>query len=411
MASIQDEGGAHLGRHPFERPVELFETLVGAGLQHGIGVGCGVYARQHPRDLDRRGYCRLAQGVLLGHVLGNGEQVSLRGADGLVAGDAQHAQKDLLHDIRHIRRVTHAGHQEAAQLLPMGSREFGYQGLGVIGAQGRFQRRGLLVTIKERWQRSFYTPLPIFFRFGARQYPLARQSTSRGSQPAPMPPGRITLARQAAHGELGHLSIGYNTPAEFRVFPKIVPEFKKKWPNVHLTFHNLNITQQLEGVRRDELDLGFVWLPIPMQEFDVQELTHETLVAVVPSEHRLASAPSVSANDLSREPLILPTRLMDSETYRQIEQLFGREGAVINVAYELETLISVLNFVAMGSACSILADYTRRIRQDGVIYKPLRPSDIVKTLGMIKRKGRGDLAEAFYRFTADRFRDDGSPTR
>lgn len=221
----------------------------------------------------------------------------------------------------------------------------------------------------------------------------------------------ITLARQAAHGELGHLSIGYNTPAEFRVFPKIVPEFKKKWPNVHLAFHNLNITQQLEGVRREELDLGFVWLPIPMQEFDVQELTHETLVAVVPAEHRLASVPSVSASDLSREPLILPTRLMDSETYREIEQLFARERAVINVAYELETLISVLNFVAMGSACSILADYTRRIHQDGVVYKPLRPSDIVKTLGMIKRKDRGDLTEVFYRFIADRFQDDGSSSR
>lgn len=181
----------------------------------------------------------------------------------------------------------------------------------------------------------------------------------------------------------------------------ILPAFKKRGPNLHLTFHSLTIAQQLEGIRRDELDLGLVWLPIATQELDVQELTKETLVAVIPSGHRLASSAAIKIGDLSQEPLIVPTRQMDAETYRQIEELFGHEGAVLNVMYELETLISVLNFVAMGGACSILPDYTRRIRQDGVVYKPLQPANIVKTLAIVKKKGRGDLAESFYRFTVE----------
>lgn len=210
----------------------------------------------------------------------------------------------------------------------------------------------------------------------------------------------VTLARQTAGGEIGHLSIGYNTPAEFRVFPTIVPAFKKQCPNIHLTFHNLNIAQQLEALRRDELDVGFVWLPIPAEHFDVQELTKEPFVAVLPSNHRLASKAVVSIRDLSQEPLILPNRSMDAPTFNQIEQLFVRAGAEINVVYEVETLLSAINFVAMGNACSILADYSRRVREEGVVYKPLRPAGVAKTLAMVKKKGRGDLAERFFRFTA-----------
>src|SRR6266851_3628619 len=81
----------------------------------------------------------------------------------------------------------------------------------------------------------------------------------------------IVLARRAAKGEIGHLSIGYNTPAQFRIFPKVIPAFKRRWPLVYLSFHNLRSRQQLEGVRRGELDLGFVWLPVQKAGLDVQE--------------------------------------------------------------------------------------------------------------------------------------------
>jgi DNA-binding transcriptional LysR family regulator len=212
----------------------------------------------------------------------------------------------------------------------------------------------------------------------------------------------VTLARQAANGEIGQLAIGYNTPAAFRVFPRLVPAFRKNWPEVQLSFRSLKVAQQLDGLRRRELDLSFIWLPIPAEEFDVHELVRESLIAAIPSGHRLASAPAVSIRDLSREPLILLSRALDPETYHQIEELFKRAGAVMNVAYQLENSLSMINFVAMGSGCSLLPEYVRDIRQDGVIYKPLRRPNMVKTLAMIKNKDTSsDLANVFYQFAMD----------
>jgi DNA-binding transcriptional LysR family regulator len=212
----------------------------------------------------------------------------------------------------------------------------------------------------------------------------------------------VALARQAANGETGQLSIGYNAPAGFKVFPRIVPAFRRRWPNIHLTFHSLVSLQQLDGLRRDELDLGFVWLPIPTDEFEIRELLREPLVAVLPVDHRLASAPAVRIADLSDEPMILPARALHPDTYRQLEQTFASAGAVLNVAYQLENSLSMINFVAMGIGCSLLPAYARSIRHDGVIYRPLvEPNPLSNTLAVIKKKERSDLAETFVQFTLD----------
>lgn len=215
----------------------------------------------------------------------------------------------------------------------------------------------------------------------------------------------VVLTRQAANGEVGHLSIGCGTAAEFRVFPTLVPLFKKQWPNVHLTFHNLRTPRQIEQLRRDELDLAFAWLPVPSQEFESHALAKEPFVVMLAANHPLASATSLSIKDLSKEPLILFSRNLDLELFHQIEQLFLEAGAVMNVAYELESLVSMLNFVTMGVGCSVFPDYIRMLPRQGLVYRPLRAPNLVKTLGVIRKRDKRGLAESFYRFTMETMRE------
>lgn len=209
----------------------------------------------------------------------------------------------------------------------------------------------------------------------------------------------VALARQAAGGEIGHLSIAYNASAGFLVFPKVIPAYRQAYPGVQLTFHALNMEQQLQGLRREELDLGFLWLPVPGDEFDIQPLVEEPLMAVLPASHPLAQKKSIATRELRDEPLIFPSRVLHPDTYQAIAQRFAREGSTVRVAYELESSLSMINFVAMGVGCSLLPAYARNIRQPGVVYRPLKPPPFVNTLALIKLKGRAGLAEAFTKFT------------
>lgn len=212
----------------------------------------------------------------------------------------------------------------------------------------------------------------------------------------------VVAARRASAGEIGELAIGHNMPSGFRIFPRVVPAFRERWPDIHLTFHALTITEQLDQLRRGALDLAFVWLPIPRDGLDVHELLDEPLVAALPAAHRLAQRPAVSLHDLSGEPLIVPSRTADPNTFDQLSAAFSHAGARLNVSYELGNAVSMINFVAMGIGCALLADYARDIRQEGVVFRPLAAPGLSKTLAMVRRTDGRALSDTFYRFTIDR---------
>jgi len=213
----------------------------------------------------------------------------------------------------------------------------------------------------------------------------------------------VTEARLAARGECARVAIGFVPAAEYRIFPKLVPALRKARPNVHFSFRDLKTLEQLEAIRQGELDLGFGWLPIPGKDFDWHPVVEDSFIVVLPASHRLVAQSAVSIRDLSNEPLIFFPQQLYPDTHRRIERLFLSAGAVMNVIYELETSPSMINFVAMGGGCSLLPGYASAIRHEGVVYRPLEPPNVVISLAMIKKKGRGGLVESIFKFAAGAF--------
>jgi hypothetical protein len=64
----------------------------------------------------------------------------------------------------------------------------------------------------------------------------------------------------------------------------------------------------------------------------------------------------------------------------------------------------MVNFVALGSGCSLLPGYSRGIRQSGVTFRPLTPPNVSLQLAMIKKKSRGGLIDEICSFTVDAIR-------
>lgn len=224
----------------------------------------------------------------------------------------------------------------------------------------------------------------------------ARQTLAQVNQAA-------VLARQASKGESAHLSVGCGTAAEFRIFPSLIPAFMKSYPDIRLDFHNMRTPQLLERLERDELDVVFPWLPVAEESFQIQPLAHEHFLAALPTQHELACAEHASIKALSNIPLVLFSRALDPELFHEIQQLFSQVGAVMNVAYEVNSLVSVLTFVAMGVGCSVLPEYIRELPRAGIVLKELQGPRLVKTVGMVKKADKGGLAEIFYQFTLSNF--------
>lgn len=252
-----------------------------------------------------------------------------------------------------------------------------------------------------RLEEEVGVPLLVRSGRGIRLTDAGRLFHERGRQMLGLANESIAMAREVAGGRVGRLSIGYIPSAEYRVFPRVLPAFRTRFPDISLGFSGMPAPLQIEALHRDELDVGFVWLPVRHQDFAVTRLADDPLVVALPEWHPLTALEQLTVHDLSAQPMIMAQRSLAAETYQLIEDLFLDAGAVFNVAIELQTSLSMINFVAMGAGCAILPDYARAIRERGVTFRPLGPQPIVRTLAMIRKPDRSGLAGRFCAFVEE----------
>jgi DNA-binding transcriptional LysR family regulator len=211
----------------------------------------------------------------------------------------------------------------------------------------------------------------------------------------------VALTQQTAQAHGGHLRIGHNHAAEFHVFPRVVPAFRERYPDIQLSFHRAYGTGLLDALGAGRIDLGFAWFQQPIAGLDIVPLAHEALVVALPQGHRLAARETITIAALSGEKLVVVPRAIEPMLYAAIETLFAQAGATLSVAMEVDTLISLLNFVALGSGCALVADFCRNIPWAGVVYRAIEPAPLLNALTMVKRADGGAPAQLFYRFALE----------
>jgi DNA-binding transcriptional LysR family regulator len=213
--------------------------------------------------------------------------------------------------------------------------------------------------------------------------------------------GSIALVRQVAKNQGGHLTVGYNAVAEFGVLPNMVRKFREAVPSARFALRALRTPDQVQALIRHEIDVGFVCLPVATDGYEITELASQPFVVVLPIGHRLAAQRRVSFHDLSSEPLILYSRNLDPNSFREIEDRFSGADALMNVVYEMDSSLSMVQFAADGHGCCIAPEYVHTFVPAAAVCRPLGPPTIMRTLAVCMRNGAGKLPQAFYRFVVE----------
>jgi DNA-binding transcriptional LysR family regulator len=207
----------------------------------------------------------------------------------------------------------------------------------------------------------------------------------------------VARARQEASRET-ELSIGYNSVAECSVFSHVISAFRKVRPDVNLTCRNMRTPEQVEALERNKLDLGFICPPVAGDALDIHVLTQQPFVVVLPAKHRLAAASSVSFRQLSGEPMVVCSRALDPDSFRQLQGEFDSAGAVLNVVCELESAQAMIRFAATGNGCCVVPEYASQLVCAGVVAKRIDSSKMMRVLAVANKKGREGLAQSFCEF-------------
>jgi DNA-binding transcriptional LysR family regulator len=180
---------------------------------------------------------------------------------------------------------------------------------------------------------------------------------------------------------------------------------------VALSFHVLPTVTQVERLRAAALDLGLLRppLPGPADDLELVSVSREPLVAVLPSDHRLAKRRRIAVSTLADEPFVLFPRALGPGLYDEVTALCRRGGFTPVVVQEAVQLPTIVGLVAAGCGVSILPDSAAPPRPE-VVFVPVSPLVRLVDLAIaLPKESRSVAAANFTALARDLTRESAGP--
>ncbi|MCW2003430.1 DNA-binding transcriptional LysR family regulator [Xanthomonas arboricola] len=187
--------------------------------------------------------------------------------------------------------------------------------------------------------------------------------------------------------DAGELNIAANSSTILYLLPRIVENFRARHPDVRLTLHNAISADGTDLLREDAVDLAIgSMLDVPADLHYAPVYRFEQLL-ITPPDHPLARQNTVSLQDLSPYPLILPPRRQ--VTYRLVDLVFQQARVPYTVALEVGGWEVIKQYVAMGMGISIVtAICLTDADRDKLATRSLKDYFPTRSYGVVVRKGK-----------------------
>jgi DNA-binding transcriptional LysR family regulator len=204
-------------------------------------------------------------------------------------------------------------------------------------------------------------------------------------------------AQRAGRGEVGELTIGFVSIADYNVLPLVLSEFRVRCPGVRLNLREATTDALLLDLAEQRIDVGFVLPPIQDQNLDTVPLLREALVAALPERHPLARARgSFSLARLADSPFILFPRHMAPGLYDDVVSFCRSVGFSPRVEQEAVQMQTIVSLVSAGLGVALIPASMRNLGRTGVVYRSLRETSPQTEILAAWR--RGETAPALVRF-------------
>jgi DNA-binding transcriptional LysR family regulator len=185
----------------------------------------------------------------------------------------------------------------------------------------------------------------------------------------------------------GKLYMGANEATCLYVLPKTFFKFKQLYPLVQISIYRNFSHKILQKVQEGVLDLGIVTLPQSANNTEVIPVFRDEVQLVVPKNHPLAKNKSVTPEEISHHPLILPKT---GHTRVVIDRLLREYRDHIQISMELASVETIKKFVGAGLGISLISrTYAQPEVTAGVLKLiPLEGEKIYRELGLVYRRDR-----------------------
>lgn len=202
----------------------------------------------------------------------------------------------------------------------------------------------------------------------------------------------------------GPLMIGASTTIAEYMLPRILGEFKARYPQVQARLTVANSETIENKVSDHTLDIGLIEAPSHHPHLVTEKCCDDELVVICAPSHALASHAVVTPAQLAEQPYVSRE---DGSGTRQVVDAYFREAGVppedLNIVMEMGSREAIKGTVEAGLGIAIVSSSTivKEIKLGDLVAVPLKPR-LFRQLSLVyaQEKFRSKLLQAFLDFVA-----------
>jgi LysR family hca operon transcriptional activator len=178
-------------------------------------------------------------------------------------------------------------------------------------------------------------------------------------------------ARRAAQPEKPGFALGFLTGQEMDWLPEAMHILRDELPNIDVTIASEYSPVLADGLMRGRLDLAFMRREANAADLLFRTVTQEPLVAVLPSDHRLASEKSVAVAEIANAPFINVSSTAPALRI-VIDDYIRQTGLAITPAHEADNIAMAISLVASTRGFALLPRYVQNFLPWSVVSRPIK---------------------------------------
>ena len=177
--------------------------------------------------------------------------------------------------------------------------------------------------------------------------------------------------------DIGEITIAAYSSIATHWLPKVISDFKKKYPDIHINLREGVRQEVLQCMDEGKADIGLLsggddikydWIP----------LAEDPMIAVLPKDHPFADADKFPLSRCVNEKFIMPALGKDED----VVKMFGKYNIEPDIVYSTNESFSAWAMVENGLGISITNELLMHGWECDVAKVPVYPPEKI-TLGMI----------------------------
>ena len=211
--------------------------------------------------------------------------------------------------------------------------------------------------------------------------------------------------RSHSKGESGPLKIGYMLDMQYDLLPVTLSAFRKVWPKVALNLLEMTASEQIEALRKNKIQIGFVREPgLPSLEgLQSMPLTKSKMMAVLPDTHPLEGKKALHLKELSDRPFISLCEDDYPGTRDWLVKVCRDEGFTPKITHESNSTATLIHLVALEMGVALLPESCLRLPHEGAVFHPMAEEVYSKTYLIWRKKDFSLPLQHYVRIVSDCF--------